>query len=91
LSTSDKLTTSVSTKGQVSLPKAIRRHRRWEAGTRLVVEETPEGVLLKQAPLFPRTEPADVYASLPYRGTPKSVEEMEAGIAAEARRRHARR
>ena len=30
------------------------------------------------------------YASLPYRGTPKSVEEIEAGITAEARRRHAR-
>ena len=73
------------------LPKAIRQHRRWEAGTRLVVEETPEGVLLKQAPLFPETKPANVYASLPYRGAPKSVEEMAAGIAAEARRRHARR
>jgi AbrB family looped-hinge helix DNA binding protein len=40
----DTLTTTVSTKGQVILPKAIRERRSWAAGTRLVVEETPEGV-----------------------------------------------
>lgn len=90
MSTADKLTTTVSTKGQVILPKAIRRQRRWEAGTRLVVENTPEGVLLKPAPLFLETKPEDVFASLPYRGAPKSLEDMKDGIAAEARRRHAR-
>ena len=91
MSAADKLTTTVSTKGQVILPKAIRRQRRWEAGTRLLVENTPDGVLLKPAPLFPETKPAEVFASLSYRGAAKSVEEMDAGIAAEARRRYARR
>jgi AbrB family looped-hinge helix DNA binding protein len=85
----DKLTTTVSTKGQVVLPKAIRAEHRWRVGTRLTIESTPDGVLLKPSP-FPAAKPADVFASLPYRGKPKSVEEMEAGIAAEARRRHAR-
>lgn len=85
-----KLTTIVSTKGQVTLPKAVRQQRRWEAGTRLVVEDTPEGVLLKPAPLFAATQPADVFDSLPHRGPPKSLRQMEAGIVAEARRRHAR-
>ena len=51
--------TVVSTKGQVILPKSIRQHRHWAAGTRLVVEETPEGVLLKAAPLFAATRPED--------------------------------
>jgi AbrB family looped-hinge helix DNA binding protein len=86
----EKPTTIVSTKGQVILPKAIRQQRRWGAGTRLVVEDTPEGVLLKPAPLFPTTKPKDVFASLPHRGAAKSLEEMDAGIAAEARRRNAR-
>ena len=86
----EKLRTTVSTKGQVILPKAIRRQRRWEAGTRLLVENTPEGVLLKPAPLFPQTNPVDVFASLRHRGRPKNLKDMEAGIAAEARRRHAR-
>jgi AbrB family looped-hinge helix DNA binding protein len=85
-----KSTTIVSTKGQVILPKAIRQRRAWDAGTRLLVEETPEGVLLRPAPAFVETRPQDVFASLSYSGKPKTLEEMEAGILAEARRRHAR-
>ena len=54
------------------------------------VEETPDGVLLKAAPLFPPTRYEDVYGSLQYKGKPKTLEEMEAGIANEVRRRHAR-
>jgi AbrB family looped-hinge helix DNA binding protein len=87
---SEKLTTVISTKGQVILPKAIRRHRRWDTGTRLLVEETPEGVLLTSAPVFSQTRPEDVFASLPHSGAPKTIEEMKAGIVAEAKRRHAR-
>lgn len=86
----EKLTTIVSTKGQVILPKAIRQQRHWAAGTRLVVEDTPEGVLLRPVPLFPVTKPKAVFGSLPHNGAPKSLEEMEAGIATEAKRRHAR-
>jgi AbrB family looped-hinge helix DNA binding protein len=87
---SEKLETTVSTKGQVILPKAIRQQRRWDAGTRLTVEDTPEGVLLKAAPLFAPTRPEDVFGSLSYAGRPKTLAEMEAGIAAETGRRHAR-
>ena len=39
--------TTVSTKGQIVLPKAIRDKRRWKAGMRLTVEERSDGVLLK--------------------------------------------
>ena len=85
----ERLSTTVSTKGQVILPKAIREQRQWKAGTRLVVEDTAEGVLLRAAPAFTPTHPKDVFASLPYKGTPKTLEEMDAGIAAEAKRRHA--
>ena len=83
-------TTTVSTKGQVILPKAIRQRRNWPAGTRLVVEETPDGVLLKAAPVFPPTRPEDVAGMLAYRGPPKTLEEMEAAITAEVKRRRAR-
>lgn len=90
MSTAAKLTTTLSTKGQVILPKTIRQKRRWEAGTQLIVEDTAEGVLLKPAPAFTPTKPEDVFGSLPYRGRPKTLKQMEAGIAAEAKRRHAR-
>lgn len=82
-----KLTTTVSTKGQVILPKIVREQRRWPAGTRLTVEETEDGVLLKAAPLFLPTEVKDVFGSLPTRGKTLSVTEMDAAIAAEGRRR----
>ena len=84
-----KLTTTVSTKGQVILPKAIRERRHWPAGTELVVE-TPPRRLLKAIPAFALTRPKDVFGSLPYKGPAKSIADMEAGIAAEAKRRHAR-
>jgi AbrB family looped-hinge helix DNA binding protein len=88
--TAEKLTTTVSTKGQVILPKAIRSRRHWDTGTRLIVEDTPDGVLLKTAPLFKPTQLDDVFGMLKYMGKPKTLEEMEAGIVAEAKRRHAR-
>ena len=79
--------TTVSTKGQVILPKAIRQQRHWEAGTRLVVENTDEGVLLKAAPLFAPTSIDDVFDSLTFKGEAKTIEEMNAAVVAEARRR----
>lgn len=85
-----KLTTTLSTKGQVILPKVIRDQRHWLAGTELVVEDTPDGVLLKAAPHFAPTRPKDVFGSLRHGGPAKTIEDMEAGIAAEAKRRHAR-
>ena len=36
-------TTTLSTKGQVILPKPIREALGWDAGARLIVERTPEG------------------------------------------------
>ncbi|MBP6999965.1 AbrB/MazE/SpoVT family DNA-binding domain-containing protein [Amaricoccus sp.] len=83
----ERLTTVVSTKGQVILPKAVRERRDWAAGTRLVVEDTAEGVLLRQAPAFAPTRPEDVFAMLPAAGAPRSVEEMDAAVMREAARR----
>lgn len=86
--TTEPQTTTLSTKGQVILPKPIRQALRWGAGTRLVVESTTEGVLLKPEPSFPETLPEDVFGSLAYDGPPKSLHEMETGVLVEARRRH---
>ena len=90
MKTAKALTTTVSTKGQIILPRAIRQQRRWQAGTRLVVEDTEHGVLLKPAPLFAPTDPNDVFGLLRHKGPPKTLEQMHAGIAREARRRHDR-
>jgi AbrB family looped-hinge helix DNA binding protein len=83
--------TTVSTKGQVILPKAIRDQLHWHAGTRLVVKHTADGVLLQSITgIFAPTRPEDVFGCLRYKGKPKSIDEMNAGISAEAKQRHAR-
>ena len=89
MSVSTRLTTTISTKGQIVLPKTLRRSLQWAAGTRLLVENTPEGVLLKPERVFAETRPEDVFGCLVHEGAAKSLAEMEAGILAEAKRRHA--
>jgi len=83
----ESLTTVVSTKGQVILPKPIRDQRHWAAGTRLTVENTADGVLLKPAPAFAATAIDAVYGSLIHEGAAVSIEDMDAAIVSEAKRR----
>jgi AbrB family looped-hinge helix DNA binding protein len=90
MSHSDPLLTTVSTKGQVILPKSIRQRRNWDAGTRLLVEDTPDGILLRQAPAFAPTTPDQVFGLLATGRPPVSIEDMEAAVLAEARKRHDR-
>ncbi len=85
-----KITTTVSTKGQVILPAIVRKRHGWDAGTKLTVEDTPQGVLLKNSPFGSPTRPQDVFGMLKHKGPPVSIEEMDAAIEAEFRRRHAR-
>lgn len=83
----ERITTVVSTKGQVILPKAIRDQRHWAPGTRLIVEVTPDGVLLSAAPAFAETSIEAVFGSMRHDGQALSLEEMDAAIAEEAKRR----
>ena len=83
----DHPVTKISTKGQVILPKSVRDHRKWGAGTKLIVEETADGVLLRAAPLFKPTTVDEVAGMLKYDGPPKTLEDMDAAVMAEARRR----
>ena len=45
-------TTLLSTKGQIVLPKAMRTSRAWGPGTKFLVEETGDGILLRPAGRF---------------------------------------
>ena len=84
------LTTTVSTKGQVILPKEIRNERRWPAGTQLRVENTPRGVLLTREPAFAPTRLEDVVGMLKYDGPPVSIESMDAAVDNYVRNRYGR-
>lgn len=83
----EKIGTVVSTKGQIILPKAIREKRQWVAGTRLTIEETAEGVLLRASPIFPETTLDEVFGSMRYDGPALSLEDMDAAVMREAKRR----
>lgn len=85
-----KQTTVLSTKGQVILPKAIRDRLHWEPGAKLVVEEAQGGVVIKRERLFAPTTIDEVFGCLKYEGPPVTIEDMNAGIVQEARRRYDR-
>ncbi|TPI16400.1 hypothetical protein FJW06_04045 [Mesorhizobium sp. B4-1-3] len=53
----------------------------------IVSTKGAKGVRSKLSPAFSATRPKDVFGSLPSRRKPKTLEEMHAGVLAEARRR----
>ncbi|WP_054530751.1 hypothetical protein [Erythrobacter sp. SG61-1L] len=59
-------------------------------GVILTVGDAADDAVEKFAPTFAATRPEDVFGALPYRGKPKSIARMDAGILAEAKRRHIR-
>ena len=86
------VTTKVSSKGQIVIPKQVRDARGWQEGTELIVEDTPAGVLLKPKRVFKRTTIDEIAGCLAgsYKGPRRSIEEMDAAIEAEAVRRFKR-
>jgi AbrB family looped-hinge helix DNA binding protein len=82
-------TTRLSSKGQVVLPSSIRHARHWKAGAEFIVQETPEGVLLKPLVGSEHTRIEDVAGCL--KATRRvSQAEMDAAVVQEARKRYAR-
>ena len=83
--------TRVSTKGQVVLPKELRERRGWNAGAELVVEERPDGVLLRSAPADAPSRMEDVFGRLGPFERVVSIEEMNEAILNEAAARWRRK
>lgn len=87
-------TTRMSSKGQVVLPSSIRHMRNWVAGTEFLVEETAEGILLKPVKTVAATQVEQVAGMLKSRRSsnrpPISQADMDAAIAQEVQKRHAR-
>jgi AbrB family looped-hinge helix DNA binding protein len=79
--------TKLSTKGQVVLPKSLRVSHRWKPGTEFTIEDRDEGILLKpKAGTAARTWQS-LIGALRYAGPRRSIKEMDAAVAAEARSR----
>ena len=84
------LTTLLSTKGQVVIPKELRDAQQWHAGMSLVVELCPQGVLLRPdtLPLFASTRIDAVMGSVKYLGPALSAEAIEQALVSDVKRRH---
>jgi|APTNR8051073442_1049403.scaffolds.fasta_scaffold43418_1 AbrB family looped-hinge helix DNA binding protein len=72
----------LSSKGQLVLPASLRQAHRWRTGDEFVLEEVAGGVLLRPRKPFPATRLDEVAGSLQFDGSPRSVEDMDAAIAA---------
>ena len=81
-------TTLLSSKGQVIIPKTLRMARHWSAGTRLEVQDTPEGILLRHIAPVHKTELKSglqaIRHRVAYSGPTLSLADMDAAILQEA-------
>jgi AbrB family looped-hinge helix DNA binding protein len=78
--------TKLSTKGQVVIPQEVRERHGWRAGAELWIEDRDDHLVLRAVPEAPESTLDEVAGATGYRGSRKSLEEMEAGIAQGARR-----
>ena len=74
------LTTKLSSKGQVIIPKPLRIAHHWVAGQELVVVNLADGILLKPKAPFAETDINDVASCLKFKGKAKTLDDMELAI-----------
>ncbi len=75
-------TTKLSSKGQVIIPKPMRSAHHWDVGQELIVIDVGDGVLLKPKTPFTKTDIGSVASCLKYNGPAKTLDDMNAAIAA---------
>jgi len=69
-------TATLSSKGQVVIPKSIRDQLHWESGHELIIETTDSGVLLKAKPTGKTLRLEDLRGFLKVDGPPVPIEEL---------------
>jgi AbrB family looped-hinge helix DNA binding protein len=84
---SQTISVRLSTKGQLVVPKEICQRFGWTEGMELVLEDRGDGVLVRPARQLPETALEDLVGCTGYKGPAKTLAELEAGIATEARKR----
>jgi AbrB family looped-hinge helix DNA binding protein len=81
------LTTKLSSKGQVILPKSVRDAQRWGPGTEFSVEAVADGVLLRPLRSVVHSRLEDVAGCLRVKGPARTIAEMDSAVVTELRRR----
>ena len=70
------VTITLSSKGQVVIPKAIRDELHWHAGTQITLVTTASCVTLKAVPKKTGRKFEDLIGMLKHEGQPLSTEEL---------------
>jgi AbrB family looped-hinge helix DNA binding protein len=83
--------TRMSAKGQVVIPKALRRARHWGVGTEFDIVETTEGLLLRPKGFAKTASLDDVAGMLAFQGKAATLAEMDLAIEAGMAERWARK
>ena len=83
--------TTLSTKGQFVIPKAMREELGWKPGARLSVERNARGQMVVDLEKpFPPSTLDEIAGILDYRGPPLTLEDMDRAITEEVKVRLAR-
>ena len=86
------LTTTLSSRGQIVIPKELRDARRWPTGTTFVVEEVAQGILLKPVSALTPSALDAVMGCTAYRGPAAlSQADIDATLDADVARRRVRK
>ena len=84
-------TTTLSSRGQIVIPKVLREARNWQAGTSFVVEEVPQGLLLKAVSMFTPSTLKEVLGCTGYRGRALSQADIDRALDADVARQYGKR
>lgn len=79
-------TTKLSSKGQVVIPKSLRTAHRWKPGTKFIVEEQGDNIVLRPKQKREKLRWDKMIGCLNYKGPRKTIGEMDGAVLAEALR-----
>jgi len=79
--------TTLSSKGQIVIPRQIRQKHGWESGVLFTIIDKDNTLIFQPVNTKTPTKLEDVIGCVGYHGKKKSQSQMDAGIVEEAKRR----
>ena len=81
--------TTLSSKGQIVIPRQIRQNHGWQPGISFAITEKDNTLILQPISIKTTTKLDDVIGCAGYQGKKKSLAQMDSGILEEAKRQAA--
>ncbi len=81
--------TTLSSKGQIVIPRQIRQNHGWHPGVSFTIIEKDDSLILQPVNTKKTTKLEDVIGCAGYHGKKKSLAQMDAGILEEAKQQAA--